>query len=109
MMKVCLCPSSVLWVTRHLKASAKAQWKKMIKRNKPTKKRKSSKTKRKRAKGSGPKRRKSQKLKTISTGGGMKKKRKLKAGIHLVKMKGGRIRRVRVLRNGQWRFMKRFG
>ena len=34
-------------------------------------------------------------------------KRKLKAGVHMVKIKGGKMRKVRVLSNGQWRFMKK--
>lgn len=32
-------------------------------------------------------------------------KRKLRVGVHKVKIRG-KLRRVRVLRNGQWRFLK---
>jgi len=35
-----------------------------------------------------------------------KSKHKLRAGVHWVKVKGGKKRKVRVLANGQWRFMK---
>ena len=29
--RICLCPASILWITRHLKKSARPQWKKVIK------------------------------------------------------------------------------
>jgi hypothetical protein len=35
-----------------------------------------------------------------------KAKKRLKAGIHMIKIKGGKMRKVRVLANGQYRFMK---
>jgi len=103
MIKICLCPTSILWITRHIKKSAKAQWKLMISRNKPTRRKSRKSVPKKRRKSSKPKR-----LKSVTKGIRTTKKRKLKAGIHLVKV-GGRIRRVKVLKNGQWRFMKRFG
>jgi len=34
------------------------------------------------------------------------RRKKLSPGIHFVKMKGGRTRKVKVLSNGRWRFMK---
>jgi len=34
------------------------------------------------------------------------RRKKLRPGIHFVKMKGGRTRKVKVLANGRWRFMK---
>jgi len=33
-------------------------------------------------------------------------RRNLKAGIHTIKMRNGQTRRVKVLANGQWRFLK---
>jgi len=93
MMKICLCPAT--WkalkaILRRSKAG-KALVNRITKQNKPAKK---------------------AKRKTINKVKGTKTKRvskkKLKPGIHLVKMKGGRIRKVKVLKNGQWRFMKRF-
>jgi len=90
MIKICLCPTSIAWITRNLKKSAKAQWRKMIKRNKPTKRRKTPKRK-------APKRRKA------SRKGG---KRRLSPGVHWVTLKGGKRRKVRVNKKGQWRFMK---
>jgi len=34
------------------------------------------------------------------------RRKKLSPGIHFVKMKGGKTRKVKVLANGRWRFMK---
>jgi len=35
-----------------------------------------------------------------------KNSRKLSAGIHIIRMKNGQTRKVKVLANGQWRFLK---
>jgi len=42
MIKICLCPTSIAWIGRNLKKSAKAKWRAMIQKNKPSKRRKSS-------------------------------------------------------------------
>ena len=77
--KICLCPESIRWIKKHLLKSAKAKFSKMIKVG-SIKKLKAKKTKK-------------------------KTKKKLKAGIHLIKINGV-WRKVKVLPNGQWRFMK---
>jgi len=45
MIRICLCPTSINWIRRHLKKSAKAAFNAMLKRNNPPK------TKKKRTKG----------------------------------------------------------
>ena len=82
MHKICFCPSSLAWITKHLQKSARAKFRKMISGqiNKIEHKVRKSKSKRRKGK-------------------------KLRPGIHHVKIHG-RSRKVRVLRNGQWRFMK---
>ena len=79
MHKICFCPSSINWIRKHLQKSARAGFSKMLKGISPTSR---TKSKSKRRKG-----------------------KKLRSGIHHVKIHG-RSRKVRVLRNGQWRFMK---
>jgi len=92
--KICLCPTSIAWIGRNLKKSAKAKWRAMIKLNKPTKRRKAPKSKRKT--------KKKGRTRSRKTSG----KRKLSAGVHWVTLKGGKRRKVRVNAKGQWRFMK---
>jgi len=57
----------------------------------------------KKRKGRKASKRKAPKRKASKRKGG---KKRLSPGVHWVKLKGGKKRKVRVLRNGQWRFMK---
>ena len=84
MHRICLCPASIAWIRKHLMKSARSKFSKLISKGSI------SKIKRTRTK-----RRKSKR----------RKGKKLRPGIHHVKIHG-RSRKVRVLRNGQWRFMK---
>ncbi len=77
--KICFCLKSLVWITKNIKASALPKWRKMIHQTPAILMRKG---KSKRRKG-----------------------KKLRPGIHHVSIHG-RKRKVRVLRNGQWRFMK---
>jgi len=91
-MRICLCPASIAWIRRNLKKSARSAFTSLLKRNTTSKPKRGGKRK---SKGS--------KRKTSKRKGG---KKRLSAGVHWVKLKGGKRRKVRVLRNGQWRFMK---
>ena len=41
MLKVCFCPATLAWITKHLRKDAKKAWRNLIKRNSTTTKRKS--------------------------------------------------------------------
>ena len=84
MHRICLCPASIAWIRKHLMKSARAKFSKLI------------------AKGSISKIKHRRKTKGKSK---RRKGKKLRPGIHHVKIHG-RSRKVKVLRNGQWRFMK---
>jgi len=77
--KICLCPESIQWIKKHLLKSAQAKFSKMIKVGSIKK--------------------------VIDKKRKKKTKKKLKAGIHFVTINGIE-RKVKVLKNGQWRFMK---
>ena len=82
--RICLCPASIAWIIRNLKKSSKSKFRTMI--------------------------RASGQVKTLMKKGRTKKfsakgRKRLRAGVHWVKIRG-KSRKVRVLANGKWRFMK---
>ena len=82
--RICLCPASIAWIRKHLMKSARRKFTSLLTRGTVL-----------------------ERTRTITRVSGKKviRKKRLRAGIHKVRIRGN-LRRVEVLRNGQWRFLK---